>query len=324
MLLRVLSFAVVASLAACANTVVFVPRTSPAEINLSSYQRIAVGGVSGPEGPNVVAGLTQALLETKRFEVLDRQHLAEVMKEQDLAVSGAVSDDSAVSIGQIIGSAALLVGDVSLHSYDEDVNRSNEKCSVKGKSVDCVAYTRTANAQVAVTFKVLDTETGKVLAAKNLTSSLSDRRKKYDDKPARFDMADAWLAKCRTQVVQDFMKVIAPYTHNVGVELLDDGDLPELEMGNNFAKLGRWPDAIAQYGAALERGSKDPEISIKSRSKALYNLGVGLGYSGSYDEGVNELEKAFAMKPDNLYLMQINRIKKFKEDDVRLAEQTQN
>jgi tetratricopeptide (TPR) repeat protein len=117
------------------------------------------------------------------------------------------------------------------------------------------------------------------------------------------------------------MKVIASYTVEVSVELLDDSALPELEVGNNYAKLGTWNAAIAQYNAALSRADRNPEIAPKIRAKALYDLGIGFGYSGRYEEGVSRLEQAFSLEPDDAFRQQIERIKQFKADDQKLAEQ---
>lgn len=307
--------------AACANTRVAVPRMAPAEVNLAGYKRVAIGGIGGDGAEKIVVDLTAALFETKRFDVLDRQHLHEVVKEQDFGVSGRVSDESAVSIGQMIGSAALVVGDVLSSDYKEDVRQANRKCTKDGKVYDCVEYTRTASARMGVAFKIIDTETGKILVAKNLEAAKTRSVSSHDQVPGALDASDDLLKACRAQLVGDFVKVVAPYQVNVVVELLDDGDLPELEVGNNFARLGNWNDAIAQYSAALAKAEADPEISAETRAKAHYNLGVGFGYSGRYDAGVAELEKAFSLDPDDRYMAQIATIKKFKEDDARLAEQ---
>ncbi len=307
--------------ASCSSTVVYVPRTSPAEINLASYKRLAVGGIAGPGADKLVDDVTQALVQTQAFDVLDRKHLSEIVKEQDFAVSGRVSDETAVSIGQMIGSAALLVGDVSAYDYKEGVTSKRSECTKDGKKRPCTQYTRTGSARVAVAFKVLDTETGKVLAAKTLEGRIQRSADLTDQQPPAFDKRDEWLAGCRRQVVTDFMKVIAPYQVSVGVELLDDGDLPELEVGNNYAKLGKWQDAIAQYRAAIARADKSPDTKPKIRAKALYDLGVGLAYSGKYDDGVTELERAYSLEPSDAFIGQINRVKQFKADDQKLADQ---
>jgi hypothetical protein len=306
---------------ACAGTTVFVPRLSPAEINLASYKRLAVGGVSGPGGEAVVDDLTQALVGTQLFEVLDRKSLGAVLKEQQLSVSGLVSDETAVSVGNMIGAAALLVGEVNVYDYGENVVAEDQQCAKDGKLVPCKNYTRTANAKVTAGFKVMDTKTGKVLAAKTLQSNDQRVARATDVEPPPVNAKDETLAACRKRVVEDFMKVIAPYKISVEVHLKDDGDLPTLETGNNFAKIGNWASAIEQYRMALDKAEKTPDIKPKVKAKALYNLGIGLGYSGHYDDGVAELEKAYSLTPEDTIADQIARIKQFKLDDAKLAEQ---
>ncbi len=327
---------ITSQLVACGGTMVNVQRTMPAEVNLSGYTRVAIGGASGQGGEELVADITQALFDTKRFEVLDRAHLRELMKEQDLSASGAISDDTAVSIGNMIGSAALLIGEVSDYNYNErlDTRRqtcvrkerlagckgTSKKCTVN-KNYPCVKYTRVAKASLRAAFKLLDTTTGKVLAVKNLDANKSQTRNATDSQPAPFNSREPWLASCREEVVASFMKVIAPYKVNIRVELLDDGDLPELEMGNNMAKIGNWQKAIGHYNDAVAKAGGNPDISPEVKAKAHYNLGIGLGYSGRYNDGIGQLETAYGLDPDEKIQAQVQKIKKFKEDAARLAEQ---
>jgi len=57
--------------------------------------------------------LTDALLQSNRFIVLDRQTVKDVLQEQDLAASGRVSKATAASIGQIEGAELLVKGSVT-------------------------------------------------------------------------------------------------------------------------------------------------------------------------------------------------------------------
>jgi hypothetical protein len=310
-----------ANLIACSKTVVMVPRAKPAEINLGGYKRVAIGGIGGQGGDKLVTDLTQALFDTKRFDVLDRQHLGEVMKEQDFGATGRVADDTAASIGNIIGSAALLVGDITDYSYNESMNREKKTCRGKdGKEYACTHYTRQGKSNVAASLKVIDTESGKILAVKNLKAGTSKRKKGIEKQPPKFNAKDSWLSSNRKKVVGDFMRVIAPYTQNMPVTLLEEDDMPELEMGNNMAKLGNWAKAIEFYRNGIATG-EGKGLEPDAVSKGYYNLGVAMGYSGDYDGGITELEKAYAMNPENLYLGQVKTIRQFKVDDERLAEQ---
>lgn len=314
-----LAFLVVLS-SACANTRVTVPRLAPAEIDLGGVRRLAIGGFSGKGNGAVNAEVTRAIFATNRFDVLDRKNLAQLTKEQDFQISGRVSDDSAVSIGQMIGAAILLVGDVVAYDYDEQVSETTSTCTKgKNKKARCTDYDRTATAHVSVALKVLDTETGKVLAAKTMDANDSKHAQNRDVKPGPFNAEDTMLAGCVKTIADAFAAVIAPHTVQETVELLDDGDLPELERGNNMAKIGEWQKALGEYSAAAEK--LPGKFSSEDQAKVYYDIGIAYGYSGDYDRGVEELKRAYALEADDRTAQQIAKIKQFKIDDALLARQ---
>ncbi len=317
-----LSFALLTfNLIGCFATKVTVPRMAPAEINLAGYKRLAVGGVGGPDGQQVTAEVTTAVFATQRFDVLDRANLAQLTKEQDFQISGRVSDDSAVSIGQMIGAAALLVGDVLAETYNEDVNRQESDCSRNGRKERCVDFTRTATAHLTVSLKVIDTESGKVLAVKSLDAQEQKASTQEHNAPSPFNARDGMLEVCRKRVASDFAGVIAPHSVDVTVELVDDSDLPELERGNNYAKIGDWQKALGEYSAAVDKIDSG-KISNEDQAKAYYDLGVGYGYSGEYDQGIAALEKSYSLDPQDRTQGELAQIKKFQTDDAELARQT--
>jgi curli biogenesis system outer membrane secretion channel CsgG len=57
--------------------------------------------------------LSDALLQSNRFVVLDRQGLQDVLQEQDLAATGRISRDTAAPIGQVEGADLLIKGSVT-------------------------------------------------------------------------------------------------------------------------------------------------------------------------------------------------------------------
>ncbi|MEO0814402.1 MAG: tetratricopeptide repeat protein, partial [Myxococcota bacterium] len=142
-----------------------------------------------------------------------------------------------------------------------------------------------------------------------------------DTPPPPIDRAEPLFAQCRTELVKEFMRVIAPYKENVLVVLATDGDLPQLEQGNNFAKIGNWGKARGLYDQALAATANNPDYDAEQRSKALFNLGIAHGYAGEYDRGISLLEDAYALNPDGETQRQIGLIRRFKKDDLELAEQ---
>ena len=68
-------------LCACGTVAVRVPVMKPAEINMAPYQSVAVGEMTGSGNHPMTGALEEALVNTNRFTVVDRQHMEQVMRE---------------------------------------------------------------------------------------------------------------------------------------------------------------------------------------------------------------------------------------------------
>jgi len=62
---------------------------------------------------------TTALVEKGSFRVFERQRLADIMKEQNLSMSGNIIPESAVQIGKLLGVQYLLTGRVTRFAYKD-------------------------------------------------------------------------------------------------------------------------------------------------------------------------------------------------------------
>jgi len=67
-------------LCACGTVAVRVPVMKPAEINMAPYQSVAVGDMTGAGNRPMTNALEEALVNTSRFTVVDRQHMEQVMR----------------------------------------------------------------------------------------------------------------------------------------------------------------------------------------------------------------------------------------------------
>ena len=62
----------------------------------------------------VIDELEFILVQAGRFAIVDRRRLEQIRAEQDFQMSGDVSDDSAVSIGNMLGATIVINGDISV------------------------------------------------------------------------------------------------------------------------------------------------------------------------------------------------------------------
>ena len=80
--------------------------------DFSGIKRVAVLPFSGPKGELAADLMTQSLLE-RGADVVERQRLDAVMREQSLSTSGSFDPATAKQLGKLLGVDALFVGTVA-------------------------------------------------------------------------------------------------------------------------------------------------------------------------------------------------------------------
>src|SRR5437588_1357061 len=137
---------------ACGTVAVRVPVMKPAEINMAPYQSVAIGGMTGAGNRPMSDSLEESLVNTNRFTVVDRQHMATVMRELNLSSTDLADPNAAAKLGKVVTAGALIFGDVQ-HSYREEPDESRYK---DDKGVHHVWYTLKGETYVRATFKIVD------------------------------------------------------------------------------------------------------------------------------------------------------------------------
>lgn len=118
-------------------------------IAVMPFDMKARGG--GSVGNGMSDMLTDALVNTNRFIVVEREHVKDVMAEQDFGRSGRVKRETAPQIGEIEGAQLLVRGAVTTFETE---------CS--GGSLAVVGIKK---ACVSINMRIIDAKTGRVLNA---------------------------------------------------------------------------------------------------------------------------------------------------------------
>jgi len=111
------------------------------------------GIVKAKEGRTFVKGVT-----TDFYDVIERDQLEKIMKEQRLSLSGALDESSVAEVGKLLGLDVMIVGSVHYTHNDERTNSSNLRC-----------LKRTVTAKGSI--KIISVETAKVVGTKNAGST---------------------------------------------------------------------------------------------------------------------------------------------------------
>jgi hypothetical protein len=232
-------------------------------------------------------------------------------------------------VGGTLKPSVLIVGDVTEHSYREDIEEETKTCKrrIKRKDgsyyeeeFDCTEYRREGHVRVQVYFQVLDVETGRLIVPKSASCEDTKWSAASRHYPPSIDRG-AMFAKCCQSVAWELVKTISPYTELVSVAFYRDRSLPMLENGITWAQQGRWDYAVVKFQEAVRRVETDRTIKKEIAAKAYWNLGVALGYSGKYEEAEIKLRTACSMDRDMRCDQALPELLRLRDDRRRLKEQ---
>lgn len=152
------------------------------------------GDVGAIVSDQLLTYLANKAAQLEFFEVIDRNQLDIVMKEQQLALSGFMDESTTADIGELKGVDVLLVGNVTRSFIDrqksgpeeksyskevvirtekyKDENGKEKTRKIKGTVyAKAKVYTKKAEAVVSCSYKVLDVQTGSVLYSGGTTGN---------------------------------------------------------------------------------------------------------------------------------------------------------
>lgn len=121
----------------------------------------------GGVGRDLADMLTNELAGTGNFKMVEREKLAAILDEQDLADSGRVAKKTGAKIGKLTGAQYIVVA--SLSAFEEDVKDTGGGLSFRGISVGG----KKQDAYMAVDLRVIDTTTGEVAFTRTVEARAS-------------------------------------------------------------------------------------------------------------------------------------------------------
>jgi len=255
-------------LAGCAGPRMMITYTVPPRIDMPrDIRRIAIGmidykgaGNYGEYAANSIAeGIKrrQAELGINRFEVIDRQHMSNLLEEQRLQLSG-LTEANVSEYAQLANADVFLVGSINTQVETQQDTVPEEYIDWSTQTVKTRYVPRTIRRGSANLTVTMYDATSRVVASQSYTSSYDST--KEEDTQLGFLESQAATGKkihsegevvdrCISRVVEDFMKDILPYDVTVVVDLKGDGE--HVTQGNAYAKANLIDDAAAEFAAAL-------------------------------------------------------------------------
>jgi len=233
------------------------------------------GLVKAKEGKTYVKGV-----KTDFYEVIERDQLEKIMKEQKLSLSGALDENSAAEVGRVLGLDVIIIGN---SSYTQNEEWSNSELTGR-----CLKRTVTAKG----TMKIISVETARVVGTKSSSAGFKDSG--CGDAVSGVKSVDALADVALNQLAKNFVDYFSPgFTHIKYT--MEKVKLKEFKSKGkeamDFLKNGDVDHAFPIVYAMFEADSYNP--------KTAYNLGVLYEMVGAYEDAFEYYSMAYELDYTN-------------------------
>jgi curli biogenesis system outer membrane secretion channel CsgG len=126
-------------------------------------------------GEGMARKLSSALLQTKRFRVLNRKNMDDMMAEIGFGGSGAVTAGSAARFGKMLG--ARLVVTAAITDFEENTGGTQSRTQTPNSGLLGVVgglMSSSRSAYMAVNVEVVDVETSELVASEQVEAKITD------------------------------------------------------------------------------------------------------------------------------------------------------
>ncbi len=252
--------------------------------------------------------ITTYFVNTGRIEVVDREHLYQILKEQNLSISGRIDKDSAVKLGKLLGATAL----ITVNVYTEEYKKERKREEFKSKDKVRIKYIARLNGYLKFSVKTIDLQTGKIFSAKIFEINDYLEKYKYNEKP---DFPDYHILKDRMykKAIEGISTLFMPWNQTISFVFYNSKKCG-MKEAYRFIK-------VKDYNSALEKSFKvldclkNSGANTKYLSRGYYNIGICYFLLGDYSKARDYFSKAYTIKDYSTYKDAIQK--------VNLTEQTE-
>ena len=134
-----------------------------------------------PVGEGMADMLVTSLVKTGNYQVIERQEIDKIMQEQQLGMSGVVTQQSAAQVGKVLGVELAIFGSVTEFGYSEGTTGGRLKSQGLGLGI------KSSSATVAVDVRFVNTTTGEILLAESVRKEESKKGIALDTRQFNFE-----------------------------------------------------------------------------------------------------------------------------------------
>jgi len=209
-------------------------------------------------GRTLADKVATGLVESNRFIVIDREHIDKILEEQKFQLLGIVDEVNAVKIGTLAGIDKLLIGKFTKHT----VEYHKATYDNKGKKVTDAYY----SAEIEVTLKFLDVESGKYLKGVEVESYSSG-----DNEAEAFQSGLDYITYKILDKIEQFYPIVS-YVKSLDkdIAIIDKGRNFGVKKGMNFEildkKRGEFENRLEEIKTNVEKISTLKITSVEEKA----------------------------------------------------------
>ncbi|MCP4631697.1 MAG: hypothetical protein GY855_02130 [candidate division Zixibacteria bacterium] len=237
--------------------------------------------------------LVTELVKGRNYIIIERQQIAQVMAEQALGQSGAVTQQTAAQVGKLLGVELAVFGSVT------EFGEKKSETGGKLKKFGIGGGISKSEARVAIDVRIVDTGTGQILAADNVEGEEKKTGLSVDTKDfsfadrSKFDKTQ--VGKATRKAIEKIMKKIddqmksKPWSGKIikvsGPKLYINGGSNIGLLVGNVMKVFSPGEELIDPDTGLSLGAEETrlgEIQIVD-VKEKYSIAIvrsGAGFSG--------------------------------------------
>jgi len=231
--------------------------------------KVAFGPGNGEGSTEFIDQLT-AHFVGKNVEVLERERLSALLREQNFSLSGSVDRTTAAELSRIVGPAVMVF--VSAQRYTTEQKRVYNDWKDRKGSVHRTYIARTS-AYVRMSVRSVELASGRIFAAKVLESSPVLENKLDDQGWPEYPDPYRLLDHALSSVVEQATQLYLPWTSVVEITFFDDGACG-LKAAYNQLKGGDTRGALSTSIQNVETCKSLVKPNEKALAHAYYNVGV--------------------------------------------------
>ncbi|TWT57045.1 Curli production assembly/transport component CsgG [Thalassoglobus neptunius] len=268
-------FLILAISTGCSHTAV-VHCWEPAEIEVSGMHRIVVTDFVGDKGQGIAGSLSALLHDNEFYTIVDPSELQS--KIVSVEYQDRPSMDDLISSARTAGVDGIIFGEVIEYDCNDQVLRSSELNLITQDSIDDNLFDNTQfdaqtnesllrEGSVTLSFRLVEVETGEVLAARSVNRNFSGR---FDPDSTPLPSRGELLHELTESCLQEFVQMLAPHERPCEMSLATcdfwEKGSRNVRAGVKWALAGEWSKAEESWQRAIEENPQN--------HAALFNLSI--------------------------------------------------